>query len=58
MKKLLSLVLTLVLMCSLIPAAHAASDEAAQAAQTLYELSLFKGTGTNADGTPDRKSVV
>ena len=52
MKKLLSLILTLVLMCSLIPAAHAASDESTQAAQTLYELGLFRGTGTNADGTP------
>ena len=52
MKKLISLVLTLVLMCSMIPAAHAASDEATQAAQTLYELGLFRGTGTNPDGTP------
>ena len=52
MKKLLSLMLTLVLMCNLIPAAHAASDEATQAAQTLYELGLFRGTGTNPDGTP------
>ena len=52
MKKLLSLMFTLVLMCSLIPAAHAASDEATQAAQTLYELGLFKGTGTNRDGSP------
>lgn len=52
MKKLLSLVLTLVLVCSLIPAAYAAEDDATQAAQTLYELGLFKGTGTNRDGTP------
>lgn len=52
MKKLLSLILTLVLMCSLIPAANAATDEAAQSAQTLYELGLFKGTATHPDGTP------
>ena len=52
MKKVLSLILTLVLVCGLIPAAHAAEDEAVQAAQTLYELGLFKGTGTNRDGTP------
>ena len=52
MKKFLSLILTLVLVCSLVPVAHAAEDEATQAAQTLYELGLFRGTGTNPDGTP------
>ena len=39
-------------MVSLIPSAAAAPDEATEAAQTLYELGLFRGTGTNSDGTP------
>lgn len=56
MKKLFVLALTLLLMCSLLPAAYAAEnpteDTAARAAQALYDLGLFRGTGTNADGTP------
>ena len=51
-KKFLCLMLTLVMVFSLVPSAVAANDEATQAAQTLYELGLFKGTGTNPDGTP------
>ena len=35
-----------------MPAAFAASDEAMQAADSLNDLGLFNGTGTNADGTP------
>ena len=51
-KKFLCLFLALVMVFSLIPSAVAANDEATQAAQTLYELGLFRGTGTNPDGTP------
>jgi len=51
-KKFLSLILALVLSFSLIPTAAAASEEATEAAETLYELGLFRGTGTNPDGTP------
>jgi len=52
-KKLLCLLLTLLMVCSLLPAALAVNDDAAgEAAQTLYELGLFRGTGTNPDGTP------
>ena len=54
-RRLLSLLLALLMLASLAPAALAAdtpSAEAAQAAQTLYDLGLFKGTGTNPDGTP------
>ena len=52
MKKLTALVLTAIMMFCMIPAASAADETAAQAAQTLYELGLFKGTGTNRDGSP------
>ena len=53
MKKRLScIILTLVMIISLVPFAAAASDEATEAAEALYELGLFKGTGTNPDGTP------
>lgn len=36
-----------------IPTAFAASDNAIAAANALYTSGLFKGTGTNADGTPN-----
>ena len=51
-KKLSCLFLTLLTGCILVPAASAANAEATQSAQTLYELGLFRGTGTNPDGTP------
>ena len=51
-KQLISLLLAIVMVCSIMPSAFAASDKATQAAEALYELGLFKGTGTNADGTP------
>lgn len=51
-KKFMCLILAFIMVLSLVPGAAAASDEATQAAQTLYELGLFRGTGTNADGTP------
>ena len=52
MKKLLSFLLTISLIVCMAPAVSAASDEATEAAEALYELGLFKGTGTNPDGTP------
>lgn len=51
-KRLVSLLLAIVMVCGIMPSAFAASDKATQAADALYELGLFKGTGTNADGTP------
>ena len=51
-KRLSCIILTLVMIISLVPFAAAASDEATEAAEALYELGLFKGTGTNPDGTP------
>ena len=51
-KNLFCIILTLLLTVCLVPSALAAEDHAADAAQTLYELGLFRGTGANADGTP------
>ena len=53
MKKLLSLLLALTLLISIAPLALAANPKAIDAADILYTLGLFKGTGTNADGTPE-----
>ncbi|MDD6309122.1 MAG: S-layer homology domain-containing protein, partial [Clostridia bacterium] len=50
--RILSLLLAVVLVCSLALTAFAASSEATDAANTLHNLGLFNGTGTNADGTP------
>lgn len=53
-KRVLSLILALVMVLALVPAtAVAADDTHAEAARCLYELGLFQGVGTNADGTPD-----
>ncbi len=53
MKRVLSLLLALVMMLSMLPVAAAAEKvEAAEAAEALFALGLFKGTGTNEDGTP------
>jgi hypothetical protein len=53
MKKILSLLLALVLAVGLaVPALAVNTGEAQDAAQLLYNLSLFRGVGTNADGTP------
>lgn len=53
MKKLVALFLAMVLSLSLMtPALAAPTPKYTEEAQTLYELGLFKGTGTNADGTP------
>lgn len=53
MRKKIMILLSLVLILSLIPTpAYAASDEANAAANALYELGLFNGTGTDANGNP------
>ena len=41
-----------ILLAGMIPWAFAASGEATDAAETLYSLGLFQGTGKNTDGTP------
>ena len=51
-KKIISLLLAIVMVCSIIPSAFAASDEAVTAADALHELGLFNGTGTDANGKP------
>ena len=51
-KRIISLFLLMVMACSLVPAAFAASEEAIGAAEQLYELGLFEGTGTDANGNP------
>lgn len=55
-KRLLSLLLTVVLLCALMAAPAVAATSAAQtAAQELYQLGLFKGSGTLSNGSPDFK---
>lgn len=52
-KKLISLLLAVVMVLSLASAtAFAATTEATQAAEELYELGLFSGTGKDANGNP------
>lgn len=52
MKRFLSLFLVIVMFCCVMPTAFAASDEATAAADELYALGLFNGTGTDANGKP------
>lgn len=52
MKRLMSFLLSFALVFALTPNTIAASDEAIKAANALYVQGLFKGTGTNDDGTP------
>ena len=52
MKKLLSLFLALALLFSLGSAVFAADDAGREAADALYALGLFQGTGTDAEGQP------
>lgn len=52
MKRFLSLLVSCALVISLVPSAFAASSEAVNAANALYERGLFNGTGTDANGDP------
>lgn len=52
MKRLLTFVIAFALVLALVPCAFAASDKAAEAANALYELGLFNGTGTDENGDP------
>ena len=52
MKRILSAVLSVVLVLGMIPAALAASAEHQTAADNLYQLGLVSGTGTDANGNP------
>ena len=51
-KRMMALLLALCLMFAMIPTISAASDEAQSAAQALYEMGLFNGTGTDSTGKP------
>lgn len=52
MRRILALFLTLALLCSAVPAALAAETSGQTAAEALYTLGLFRGTGTDAKGQP------
>ncbi len=53
MKKLLGLLLAFLMVLSMMPSAAAsATADASRSAQALYDLGLFKGTGTRPDGIP------
>lgn len=53
MKRTISFILVLVLSLSLmVPAMAATVPQYTNEAEVLYDLGLFKGTGTNADGKP------
>ena len=51
-RRIMSLLLALVLLLGLVPMAFAADSQAQDAAEALYQLGLFHGTGKNADGSP------
>lgn len=55
MKRIVAFLVTLSLLLCMLPATFAASSSsvAKTAANRLYDLGLMKGTGTNADGSPD-----
>jgi hypothetical protein len=52
MKRFVSLALSLILVCTLLPTVFAASNESTKAANTLHTLGLFNGTGKDASGNP------
>ena len=52
MKKVLSVLLAVLLVLSMAPVSLAATTEANNAANHLYELGLFAGTGAQPDGSP------
>ena len=52
MKRLIAWLLVFTLVVSMAPVAFGATDEAVKAADTLYALGLFSGTGKDANGNP------
>ncbi len=52
-RKTLCLILVAAMMLSSVPFVYGATNEAYTAANELYKLGLFNGTGLNADGTPN-----
>lgn len=52
MKRILSLLLSVVLVLSMFPTVLAAGDEFQTSADILYDLGLIGGTGTDASGNP------
>ncbi len=50
-KRFVCLLLVLIMVLSMVPVASAVAMDK-DSAEILYELGLFRGTGTNADGTP------
>ncbi len=52
MKKRAAAIICVILVFFIFQPAFAAGNDAFQSANTLYTLGLFKGTGTNSDGTP------
>ena len=52
MKRLVSVLLSLIILSVMTPGVFAASDEAINAANALYSLNLFRGTGIDDDGNP------
>ena len=53
MKRILSVIPTLITVLTVSTTAFAVNDDTISAANTLHELGLFQGAGTNPDGTPD-----
>ena len=51
-KKVTSVIILLILIFIYIPCSYADSVPETKAAEALYTLGLFKGTGTKTDGTP------
>jgi len=52
-RRLFILLALVLLLCGTVTTAHAADAEAYNAAGVLYDLGLFSGTGTKADGSPN-----
>ena len=57
MKKWVSLFLAFAMLFALSLPVFAAESEAQEAAQTLYELGLFKGTGTESSAAPPERRL-
>lgn len=52
-RRIFGLILLCMMLCGAMTTAYAADAEAYNAADVLYDLGLFSGTGTKADGTPN-----